>query len=86
MIRLCFSCQYRYDGLWRANVFYGFLFVMVGTFGTLYSVVLLLRRERREKWLAYILSSAMLLLWGAVSLSPLRPKLIEWLHSILIGS
>jgi hypothetical protein len=28
----------------------------------------------------------MLLLWGAVSLSPLRPKLIEWLHSMIIGS
>jgi hypothetical protein len=86
MIRLCFFCQYRYDGLWRTDVFYGLLFVVVGSFGTLYSVVLLLRRERREKWLAYILSSAMLLLWGAVSLSPLRPELIKWLHSILIGS
>lgn len=86
MIRLCFFCPDSYDGLWRTNVFYGFLFVVVGSFGTLYSVVLLLRRERREKWLAYILSSAMLLLWGAVSLSPLRVKLIEWLHSILIGS
>ncbi len=67
-------------------MFYGLLFVMTGSFGTLYSVTLLLRRERREKWLAYLLSSAMLLLWGGLYLSPLRPRLIQWLHTLLIGS
>ncbi len=64
---------------------YGLLFVVIGAFGTLYSFRLLARGERREKWLTYLLSSAMLLAWGTLALSPLRTALVRWLHGVVFG-
>ncbi len=64
---------------------YGILFVLIGSFGTIYSFRLLFGGERREKWLAYLLSSALLLIWGVVALTPLRALVVRWLHDVVIG-
>ncbi|MHB8421968.1 MAG: hypothetical protein ACYC9S_08690 [Leptospirales bacterium] len=66
-------------------MFYGILFVLIGAFGTIYSFRLLSRGELREKWLAYLLSSLLLLIWGIVALTPLRISLVRWLHDVVIG-
>lgn len=66
-------------------MFYGILFVLIGSFGTIYSFRLLSSGERREKWLAYLLSSALLLVWGVVVLTPLRMVVVRWLHDVVIG-
>ncbi|MHB1284947.1 MAG: hypothetical protein ACYCYP_00065 [Leptospirales bacterium] len=66
-------------------MFYGILFVLIGLFGTIYSFRLLSKGERREKWLAYLFSSGLLLLWGVVALTPLRLLVVRWLHDVVIG-
>ncbi|AFS54585.1 hypothetical protein LptCag_2151 [Leptospirillum ferriphilum] len=69
----------------EGKLFYGGLFLLLGLFGTIHSIRLLGRGERREKWLAYLFSSALLFAWGIVALTPLRFYVVRWLHDALIG-
>ncbi len=67
------------------KLLYGGLFFLLGLFGTIHSIRLLGRGERREKWLAYLFSSVLLVAWGIVALTPLRFYVVRWLHDALIG-
>lgn len=66
-------------------MFYGLIFLIIGGFGTIYSFRLLLRHERREKWLTYLFSSLLLFLWGFFSLSPLRNDILHLLNRTFLG-
>ena len=65
---------------------YDWVFLLVGGFGALYSVRLLLRHERREKWATYLFSSLLLFLWGLFSLSPARTGILKALNRTFLGS
>ena len=69
----------------QEKLLYGCLFLLLGLFGTIHSIRLLGRGERRERWLAYLFSSALLFVWGIVALTPLRFYVVRWLHDTLIG-
>jgi hypothetical protein len=64
---------------------YGALFLLLGMFGTMHSIRLLGRGERREKWVAYLFSSVLLLVWGIAVLTPIHLYVVRWLHDALIG-
>jgi hypothetical protein len=64
---------------------YDLVFLVVGGFGAVYSIVLLLRQERREKWLAYLFSSLLLFFWGLFSLSPVRNDILHLLNRTILG-
>ena len=65
---------------------YDWIFLIVGGFGALYSLRLLLRHERREKWTTYLFSSLLLFLWGLFSLSPARSAILKALNRTFLGS
>jgi hypothetical protein len=65
---------------------YDWIFLIVGGFGAVYSVRLLLRHERREKWVAYLFSSLLLFFWGLFSLSPARTGILRILNRTFLGN
>lgn len=67
-------------------MFYDWVFLAVGGFGTAYSILLLSRHERREKWMAYLFSSLLLFLWGLFSLSPVRHDILRLLNQTVLGN
>ena len=68
------------------SMVYDWVFLIVGGFGALYSIRLLLRHERREKWAAYLFSSLLLFLWGLFSLSPARTGILKALNRTFLGN
>ncbi len=67
-------------------MFYDWIFLFVGGFGAVYSIRLLLRQERREKWVAYLFSSLLLFFWGLFSLSPARNEILRLLNRTFLGN
>lgn len=65
---------------------YDVVFLIVGGFGAVYSIVLLLKHERREKWLTYLFSSLLLFFWGLFSLSPVRDDILHLLNRTFLGN
>ncbi|MCL4485675.1 MAG: hypothetical protein M1537_04950 [Nitrospirae bacterium] len=65
---------------------YDWIFLIVGGFGAVYSIRLLLRHERREKWAAYLFSSLLLFFWGLFSLSPARSGILRMLNHTFLGN